>query len=306
MKVLIIKRKLIKTILIIMPILILIVIGLSINRNKSYQTISPINLSKNIQFDLTGDGQNDSIELVKRYNAFDLNITYHNNSIYLSNKIKDNILFTLNDHWPPKIYLNDISRDITPEIIVQGSKNNSSMCYVFNWHEGEFFNVYSSDKNIFGILDSKNTKTPQCYSVSSSKGISSLNSFMLINNKLLDTTKENFDLPSLGNVTAFINLVETPYELKDLPDIFCTSINSTELPILWNLNKEIYSYSFQDAFFYDYEWDSSADPTSLKWRLTFEKSKLNGDENDKEEIIFYLDCKLENSLYKISSLQKLK
>ncbi|GAA0078338.1 hypothetical protein UT300005_27170 [Clostridium sp. CTA-5] len=300
-----------KKYIIYLSILTLVIVGsiiftLSINKNKCLQTISPLTSSKNIDFDLTGDGKNDTVKLIKRDNTFDINIDYHNTNIFLSSKIKDNILFNISNSWPIKIYLYDISRDLRPEIILQGTKNNKSMCYVFNFNEGEFYDLYSSDKNIFGILDSNNTKTPQCYSLLSSKGISSLNSFMLINNKLLDTTKDAKNIPSFNNAVSFINLIEAPYELDSLPNIFSSSIANDELSVLWNLDKENYSYSFQDAFFYDYEWDSSGDPTSLKWRLTFEKSKLKGSENDKNELVLSLDCHLNDSNYNITSIEKLK
>ncbi|MBW6409163.1 hypothetical protein KYD98_03590 [Clostridium sp. YB-6] len=297
--------------IIYLSILTLIIVGsiifiLLINKNKYLQTISPLTSSKNIDFDLTGDSKNDTIKLIKRDNTFDINIDYHNTNIFLSSKIKDNVLFNISNSWPIKIYLYDISRDLRPEIILQGTKNNKSMCYVFNFYEEDFYNLYSSDKNVFGILDSNNTKTPQCYSLLSSKGISSLNSFMLINNKVLDTTKDSKNIPSFNNVISFINLIEAPYELDSLPNIFSSSITNNELSVLWNLDKENYSYYFQDGFFYDYEWDTSGNPISLKWRLTFERSRLKSSETDKNELVLSLDCHLNDSNYNITSIEKLK
>ena len=130
---------------------------------------------------------------------------------------------------------------------------------------------------------------------------------MIINNELLDITNNTTNtIPSLNNINNFIKLIETPYELDVLPDIFSNKIDSKDLSTLWNLDKENHSYSFQDAFFYDYEWDNSSNPISLKWRLTFEKNKLKGEEGDKNEVIFYIDSNLEDSSFRITSIKKIK
>ncbi|MBN1065656.1 hypothetical protein DVV81_12555 [Clostridium botulinum] len=302
MKLLIIKKKFILALIVV----IIISTTIIINKSNNLQTIAPIDSTKNIDIDLTCDGQNEHIEFIKKDNTVDLNISHNSNNTYLSTKINDNVLFSLNNHWSPKIYLYDLSRDVNPEIILQGVKENKSICYIFSWKDGEFQNLYSSDKNIFGILDSKNNKMPQCFSLSASKGNSSSSSFMIINNEVLDTTNDASTIPSLNNITNFIKLIETPYELDDLPDIFSPKIDSNDLATLWNLDKENHSYSFQDAFFYDYNWDSYSNATSLKWRLTFEKNKLKGEEGDKSEVIFYLDSTIEDSNFKIISIKRIK
>lgn len=291
-------------ILTLLTIIFVILIIIFINNNSPLQTIASINLNKDI--DLNSDGENEHLEFMSKDNTVDLNISSDNNNIYLSNKIKDTVLFSLNNHWVPKIYIQDISRDLKPEIILQGSKNNKSICYIFSWNNAEFKNLYCSDKNIFGILNSKNNKTPQCFSLSASKGNSSINSFMIVNNELLDITTADLAIPSLNNINNFIKLIEMSYELDTLPDIFSTNIDSSNLSLLYNLDKENNSYSFQDAFFYDYNWDDYENPISINWKLTFEKNKLKGEEGDKEEIVFFIDSTLENSNFKITSIKKSK
>ena len=175
-----------------------------------------------------------------------------------------------------RVFLHDISRDNIPEIIIQGSKNNKSISYVFHWNKKKFDLISSSTNNILGILDCKNSKTPECYSISSSEGITSLYSFMLINDSPLDTSKDNLNIPSFDSVTHFIDLIQLPYVFDDLPDIFTSTIDKKDLSLLWNLDKDNYSYSFQNAFFYDYKWTESGEPVSIRWRLSFEKSNLKG------------------------------
>jgi len=206
----------------------------------------------------------------------------------------------------PKFFLMIFRETTSPEIIIQGSKNNKCISYLFHWNKKKFDLIFSNNNNIFGILDCKNSKTPMCYSISSSEGLTSLNSFMLINDTTLDTSKETLTLPSLDSVTHFIDLIEMPYVLDDIPDIFTSSIDKENLSLLWNLDKENYSYSFQNAFFYDYKWTDSGEPTSIRWRLSFEKSNLKGQENDKTELILLIDLEKDASSYKINSIQKVK
>jgi len=308
MKILILKKKFLVNIIFSIGLLFLIttLAYFFSNKFKSLQTISPINISQNKQFDLTGDGKKDTLQILNSQNKIDFSINCSDDDYYLSNQIDDKILFTTNNHWEPKVFLNDISRDSIPEIIIQGSKNNKSVSYLFHWNKKKFDLIFSNNNNIFGILDCKNSRTPMCYSISSSEGLTSLNSFMLINDTTLDTSKETLTLPSLDSVTHFIDLIEMPYVLDDIPDIFTSSIDKENLSLLWNLDKENYSYSFQNAFFYDYKWTDSGEPTSIRWRLSFEKSNLKGQENDKTELILLIDLEKDASSYKINSIQKVK
>ena len=308
MKILILKKKFLVNIIFSIGLLFLIttLAYFFSNKFKSLQTISPINISQNKQFDLTGDGKKDTLQILNSQNKIDFSINCSDDDYYLSNQIDDKILFTTNNHWEPKVFLNDISRDSIPEIIIQGSKNNKSVSYLFHWNKKKFDLISSSTNNILGILDCKNSKTPECYSISSSEGISSLYSFMLINDTPLDTSHDFFNLPSFDSVTHFIDLVQLPYVFDDIPDIFTSTIDKKDLSLLWNLDKENYSYSFQNAFFYDYKWNESGEPLFIRWRLSFEKSSLKGAENDKTELILLMDLKKDSSSYKIDSIKKVK
>lgn len=308
MKILILKKKFLLNIACFSGLFVLIIITFffTSNKSKTIETISPLNTSHNTECDLTGDGIKDTLQLLNSQNKIDFSINCSDDDYLLSNAINDKILFTNNNNWEPKVYLHDISRDNIPEIILLGSKDNKPKCYVFHWNKKNFNLVYSNQSNIFGILDCKNSRTPQCYSLSSSEGLSSLNSFMLINDSPLDTSKDNSNLPSLDSVTNFINLIELPYVVDDLPDIFATSIDRENLSLLWNLDKDNCSYKFQNAFFYDYRWDESGTPSAIRWRLSFEKNNPKGSHNSKSEIIFLIDLIKDGSAYKINAIQKNK
>ncbi len=307
MKIQILRKKLLASTLFYIALLILIIaiIYFILSKFKTLQTISPINTSHNTQCDLTGDGLKDTLEILNSQNKIDFSIDCSDNIYYLSASVPDKTLFTTNNNLEPKVFLNDISRDNIPEIILMGSKNNKYMNYVYHWNKKNFDLVYSSENNIFGILDCKNSRTPKCYSLSSSKGLSSLDSFMLINDSPLNSKEANTTIPSLDSVTNFINLIELPYVLDDLPDIFTTSIDKENLSLLWNLDKDNYYYTFQNAFFYDYRWNESGEPSAIRWRLSFEKSNSKGT-NNKSELIFLIDLVKDGSSYKINAIQKAK
>lgn len=308
MKILILKKKILINILFSISLLFLIttLIYFDSNKFKSLQTVSPINMSENKEFDLTGDGKKETLQISNFQNKIDFIINCSDDNYYLSNQIDDKTLLTSNNHLEPKVFLNDISRDSIPEIIIQGSKNNNCISYVFHWNKKSFDLIFSSSNNIFGILDCKNSRTPKCYSISSSEGLASLNSFMLINNDILDTSKENSNLPSLDSVTNFIDLIQSPYVLDNIPDIFTSTIDKENLSLLWALDKDNYSYTFQNAFFYDYKWTESGEPSHIRWKLSFEKSSLKGDSNDKSEFVLLIDLEKDDASYKINCIQKIK
>lgn len=306
MQILIIKKKSAIIFILFLLTLSATILTLISEKFETSQTIYPLNINEKTKFDLTADGREDTLEIVNGQNRVDYNIKSYNSDYYLSKKVPDKILFIANSHWKPNIFIHDLSRDKIPEIILQGPKNNKSIFYVFHWNGEDFSLVNSKEKNILGILDSKNSKTPQLYTIDSKKGISSLESSMLINNDILNTSKDNSNVPGLDTVLSFINLIEYNYVVDELPNIFTSTINSNELSLLWSLDKEHYSYAFQNAFFYDYEWNNNNDPTHIKWRLSFEKNALMGSEGNKDEFIIILDIKKDSSSYKINSIQKLK
>ena len=153
MKIIIINKKFLTNIIFMF---ILIIIGFILfyfvsNKFSITQTLYPINTSKDTKYDLTGDGNDDDFQIVNGQNQIDFYIRSHDNDYYLSKQIPNGKIFDFNNHWSPKIFFHDISRDTIPEIILLGSKDNKSLCYIFKWNKSNFFNLYSSNKNILGI-----------------------------------------------------------------------------------------------------------------------------------------------------------
>lgn len=275
------------------------------NRFTFQETLYPLNSSPNYSYDLNGDGSNDTIKLVEGENKIDVCINCANQEFFLSKECPDKILFTNCNYYKPKIFIHDLSRNSIPEIILTGLKDSKNLVYIFQWNKNKFSQIYTDNKNIFGILNCKNSRTPQCYSLNFKDRPNSLKSFMVINNSILDTSADLKSIPSLDTVTNFINIIELPYPLDELPNIFSSNINSDELSLLWNLDKDNNSYSLQNSFFYDYEWDNSNFPICIKWRLSFKKNNLKNNELEKKELVLLIDLNKDSNSpsYKITSIQ---
>ncbi|WP_244835277.1 hypothetical protein [Clostridium sp. BJN0001] len=270
---------------------------------STIKTINPVLSADLSNYDLNGDGKKEKLEQINGNNKIDFSLKSIENTLLLSSLTDDKKLFDINQSLKPKVFLYDLSRNGVKDIILQGSKNGNNILYCFNYNmkNKSFNNFYSSSKNIFGILDSNNTKSPTCYSLESKIGNSSIDSFMLVNNKYLDTTSSNNQVPSLNNILKFIDIIQLKYDIDTLPDIFSVSIPKKELSMLWNLDKKKYSYYFQNAFFYDYKWDEKSNPISIKCFLSFSKSEHQNSSISKECIIT-ITLKKSDSDFKISSI----
>lgn len=270
---------------------------------KEESAFNPIDNAQTSTLDLTGDGIEDSLKVISEDGNIDIQIISKNRIFNLSKSCSNNILLNDSKSWPAKVYFKKLSRKKVPEIIVQGCKDKSPVQYIFTWINGKFENIFESKKNILGILDSNENRTPQIYSLNSSSGNSSLESYMIIKNELLDITNDCKTIPDLSNVIALIDIIQKDYEVEDIPDIFKEGIPENELGLLWNLDKEHNTYSFQDAFFYDENVNKENTITTLKWRITFEKYVKSQSDSSKSELVFYVTTeRTYDGSYKISSL----
>ena len=283
--------------LLILSLLLVVLFFSTINKSSYISVINPLN--ENIALDINGDGIKDYISI----SSSSTEITINNNKYSLNSIMKDKDFNSSVPNWPTKIFVNKIPRCAKPVLIVQSNKNNNGNIAVICCDNESFNIIYSAEKNIFGILDSNGCRTPKYYSLKSSSGNSSLNSFMIIDNKLLDITNYSKTIPGIDEILSFIDLIQVDYAPSDLPPLFSEDISKNELSLLWNLDKDYYNYSFQDGFFYDEQINSKGIISSIKWRLTFEKYNKGSDDSSKEEKVIVLSSKLtsENS-YKISSI----
>lgn len=256
-----------------------------------------------IKDDFNGDGIIDSIITEKNQSNYTINIKCIHDTYTLKSKNHDKNLLDLSPSQNIQIRSIDLSRDGIPEIIISGKKNNVSSTYIFTWINDNFEEIFFSNKNIIGILDSNNSRTPKILHTSSSKGDTETASYVFIGNSLKDISYSKPKILSLSVIQKFIDTIELPYELSDAPDLFSSSIPSTELAMLWNLDKSTFNYSFQSGYFYDNSWDDKGQPTSLIWILSF--NKYNTSNSTNTELILYVTVQInEFGEYRISSIIK--
>ncbi|ASW43773.1 hypothetical protein [Clostridium isatidis] len=312
-KLIIIKKKdvLYYILAVLLLLTLLFMISLYFNNNNhmiedAINVFTPINTKNHSDFDLTGDGINDEVEITKENNKYLVNIKSNNKEYSLINKEGSRYLGDCVNKWPIKIEVFDLSRDNIPEIIVRTSVDNLPINYIFNWNGETFTNILTTNDNLVGILDSTNNKSSKFFSLSSKKGDSSSKGFILLDDQLKDISFSNTKIPALSHIQKFIDIIEAPYDLLTPPDIFSSDINSSELAILWNLNKDNYRYAFQNGYFMDYEWNKEGEVHSLSWLLSFEEVNHKDDTVIPKELLIYLDIKKDQyNNYKIYSIQKL-
>lgn len=276
---------------------------LFLKKDTSAFLISGNFFQNEIKDDFNGDGVIDSIITEKNQSNYTINIKCIHDTYTLKSKNNDKNLLDLSPSQNIQIRSIDLSRDGIPEIIISGKKNNVSSTYIFTWINDNFEEIFFSNKNIIGILDSNNSRTPKILHTSSSKGDTETASYVFIGNALKDISYSKPKILSLSVIQKFIDTIELPYELSDAPDLFSSSISSTELAMLWNLDKSTFNYSFQSGYFYDNSWDDKGQPTSLIWILSF--NKYNTSNANNTELILYVTVQInEFGEYRISSIIK--
>ena len=290
----------IPALLILSILFIIFIIPNKSSNNKTIEAFKPLDTIKSNSIDLNADGIDETLNIVTKNNNDDIEITSNNHTYYLSSLCKNNLLSTHSSFWPINIYIQSLSRNLYPDIIVQGNIDNKPVNYIFTWKDNAFIKVFDDNKNILGLLDVNSSKTPRCYTLNSFSGLSSFYSFMIIDKKALDITNNTKLTPDIDIVQSFINIIEKNYELTELPNIFIESISQDDLRLIWNLDKENNTYSFQNGFFYDETSDIKGDASTYKWNLNFETySSYN---NSKSQITIYLSTEKDAyNNYRISS-----
>lgn len=286
--------------LILSLLFLLFIIPTKNNNTCAINTFKPLDTIKTNSLDLNADGYDEKINIVTKNDTDDIEIIANNHTYYLSSLCNNNILSTHSSFWPLNIYIQKLSRNLYPDIIVQGNVNNKPINYIFTWKDNNFVKVTDIYKNILGLININTTKTSECCALNSFSGLSSFSSFMVINESPLDITKDSTSKIDIEKIQQFINLVENQYELNELPDIFTEEISKDELSLLWTLDKENNTYSFQNGFFYDESINTEKKITSYKWNLNFEKYSTY--DNSKSQITIFLLTELyDDDTYKISS-----
>lgn len=281
-------------------ILVLMVFSL---KEESIKSDSKTIIEQTVKSDLNGDGIDDSI-----YIALKDNINYYmyaslNNKDYEFTPLKKvNSLGLYSINWPMTLNIIDLDRNNIPEIIIQSSEKDTSIQHVFKWNGENFEDLFCSTNNIFGVIDSDNGKTPKLISFTLGDSLEDVQRHMLINKKLKNISYDNFEISGFNVVRQFIDIISLKYEISELPkNIFISYIASEDLSLLWKLDKEEFTYSFQDAFFRDISWDEKGNLKTCNWSLNFNKFS-NNNSLLKSQINFNITLENLNNSYYITSI----
>lgn len=228
-----------------------------------------------VKKDLNGDGKEDVLYITSKNDKYYVEAHINNNTYFFNEKKPLNTLGAYYSYWPMTINIIDINRDRLPEIIIQSSQDNSPVQHIFTWDNNEFKDLFCSTNNVLGIIDSANNQTPKFLSLTINNGISEIQQHMLNGKTIKNISYENYTAPGLDSVSQFIDLISYGYEIQETPNIFTDNIPSNELSLLWQLDKENYYYTFQDAFFRDNVWKKDGALASCSWTLNFKKTPKN-------------------------------
>ncbi|MBY0755183.1 hypothetical protein K5V21_06915 [Clostridium sardiniense] len=266
------------------------------------QVNSPIIIDSDANIDLTGDGISENIKILESNNHSDIQITTLKETILLSSLISDKHLSDYSNSYNMNVFILNISRDNKPEILIQGYKKDLPIAYLFAYESDKFVLKLSSNDSIVGLIDSNMNRTPQIQFFDKSNPKSSFKNFMLINNNFVDISKNSEIVTDYDKILKFINLVTLDYEVTDYPDIFYKYIDNSILSKIWQLNKDEFTYSFKNSFFYDNKVDNNGLIENIRWNIVFER--INKISSKKNEIFFELDFSRENGTsFNISNIE---
>ncbi|WP_195972364.1 hypothetical protein [Clostridium thermobutyricum] len=272
-----------------------------INSKKTISTYSSVDINKKHLIDLTGDGVNETIEVIQSDNSYDVKITTQKSTILLSSLLEDNFLCSNGEGNIFKLRFINISRDNKPEILIQGIKNNSTINYLFSYNNNFELTLQNSN-NVCGVIDSNLNKTPQFISLNYNKNKENIRSNMIINNELINSTRDSLVVPGIDSIIPLINYINLDVEVESHPDVFTDSISSKDLSNLWKLDKSNFSYKLIDGFFFDTEIDDNGDITECNYTLYFNRKNLKDNTIEPFNVEVTLNKDYYNNTLRISKM----
>ena len=278
-------------------------------RKNTISTFSVVNQSKMMQSDLTGDGVKDILYIKTDADKYYVQVNSGDKSYYLEPSKKINTVGNYYPTWPMRLTLMDISRNRVPEIFTQASLSNNAISHVFSWDGEKFNDIFCTNNNILGFIDSKNNKTPKVISGNIKDGQVTFNSYIFIKNNL-KSYNYNYTDNYMGKDTilGFINFMSSfPLaELNISKELFTNDLNGNDISLLADLSSKKIHFGFQDAVFKDYNWDKDGNTSELLWTLNFKGSNLDDIKLTKnytiELILKLMPLADKNSTFKISSI----
>lgn len=256
----------------------------------------------NIQKDFNGDGKKDLLQVEAKDNKYNAKIISKNKTYNLIPNKKLNSLGTKYSFSNVILSFCDLSRDHVPEIFICSYENDTPIFHIFSYDNKNFNDIFCSTNNMYGVLESKNNKTPKLFSFSLMSA-ENKSSFILLKDKLKNISYENYTIPSLSEIQAISTYILSDYTPDTYPDIFY-NVDEDSLLSLINLDKTHYGYSFLYGNFIDNEWNKKGDITKISWDLYFKKSS-NENSKDVSTLNVKLTTEKVGDIYKVTSIKVL-
>ena len=270
-RVLFLKRKTLIYIVLAVLILILLIVLLSMKHTATtFNNIT--NESKMIKDDFTGDGKKDILYIKTENGKYNLELNTEDKSIYLAPDKNLNTIGTNYEYWPLRMTMLDITRDRIPEIFTQASDNGKPVMHGFYLSDGKFKDVFCSNSNVLGFVDSKNNKTPRLICGNYDGTNLSFSQYMLINGRLMtcNTVTKDFFMGK-DTIISLIKYIESlPKGESAKPSyIFSSDMKGADLALVGKMAGENNTYKFQDAAFKDVSWNKKGEISEIEWKLSF-------------------------------------
>ncbi|WP_194189804.1 hypothetical protein [Clostridium chrysemydis] len=253
----------------------LVLINKFLTNNSEKSTMSSYSLEeKDYKVNLDGDNHTETLKVSKTSKGFNLILIDKDKEISLGSLDNDEFLVDTLDF--SSINILNLSRNSKNQILITGVKNNNNVTYLFGYLENELKLIYKDDINVVYLKDYNSNKSPQFITFHFYNNVTPFNSYYLINDNFYDVTKTNLTKFNFNSLYELINIISLDYDLESVPDIFDSSTDSNEISPLWKLDKDSYSYTFQNAIIKDDSFSYNQSLETVEAYLNFsKKNKTN-------------------------------
>lgn len=278
----------------------LVLINKFLTNNREKPTMSSYSLEeKDYKVNLDGDNSTETLKVSKTPKGFNLILIDNDKEISLGNLDNDDFLVDNLDF--SSINILNLSRNSKSQLLITGVKNNNNVTYLFGFLENELKLIYKDDINVVYLKDYNSNKSPQFITFHFYNNVTPFNSYYLINDNFYDVTKTNLTKFNLSSLYEIINITSLNYDLESVPDIFDSSTDSDEISLLWKLDKDSYSYAFQNAIIKDKSFSDGSNLEIIEAYLNFNKKNKSNNSVVPFKVKVVLKRNIDNN-FKVLSL----
>lgn len=249
-----------------------------ISQNSSTLVFNLTHRDTILEEDLNGDKRKDNILIKYTEDSILAQVNLNKNKTFSLDYSKD--LPTLGEYcsyWPIRITTLDISRDNSKEIFLQSSFHNKPIQHIFTWDGSKYINIFSSNNNLLGFIDSNNSKTPKVVVGNYQGGDITFSKYIYKRGSLEEILVNSPEiLASSDTISSLIGLIQTlPNQYISVPNYFYSQISGSDLESLFRLANGTNKFIFQDGYFTDLAWQNNGTITCSNWILNFKAINIS-------------------------------